>query len=213
MNSTTGSAKADRLQEQVAGVCLLMAAALMPVTTFFENRDGMLFWGGLVGVVSYLLFVPGLLGIAQWLRERMPRLTVFGGMLVVIGSVGGTCFSTAVLFDWAEREAGTPAATLDAIAAVVEGRVFPVLVSFGLVLPIALVVLAIGLFRTGTAPKWAAVLLGVGAVAFPIGHISQNEVVTQVANLLLIGPLVWSGYRMLTATRAAASIGVDALPA
>ena len=180
--ATDATARAVRLQQQVAGICLIVGALLMPLNTFFEYRNGMLFWAGL----AYMLLVPGLLGLASLLRQRAPRLSVFGGLLVTIGTIGGMNFSTVLLFEWAEREAGTPAATLAAIAAVVEGRVLPVLVIFSILCPIALLIVAVGLVRTAVAPAWVAVLLGLGAVLFPVGHIAANEPVTHLAELFLL---------------------------
>jgi hypothetical protein len=192
-----GTALADRLQEKVAGVCLIVGALLMTPNTFFEYREGTHFWAGFVGVVAYILLVPGLLGIARMLHERAPRLSVFGGLLVTVGTVAGAIFSAAPLFEWAEREAGTPEGTMVAITEVVEGRVFPVLVTFGALFPISLVLLSVGLFRTGVVPKWVAVLLGIGAIVYPAGHIGESELITHLAELILLVPLVWMGLRCL----------------
>jgi hypothetical protein len=197
------SARADQLQRQVAGGCLIAGALLMPLSSFFEYRDGMLFWAGVTGVLAYGLLAPGLLGLASLPRPKAPRLSVIGGLLLMLGAVGGTAFSTAQLFDWAEREAGTPPQTLEAINAIVEGRVFPVLVIFGCLLPIGLVAIAIGLFRTAVVPPWSAVLLGLGAVLFPVGHIGGIELVTHVADALLLVPFVWIALRLLQPTRTA----------
>jgi hypothetical protein len=193
-----GTALADRLQEKVAGVCLIVGALLMTPNTFFEYREGTLFWAGVVGVVAYVCLVPGLVGVARLLREPAPRLSVFGGLLVTIGTVAGAVFSAAPLFEWAEREAGTPEAMIVAITEVLEGQVFPVLVTFGALFPISLVLLSVGLFRTGVVPKWVAAMLGVGAIVFPAGHIGESELITHVAEFVLLVPMLWIGLRSLT---------------
>ena len=193
-----GRTLADRLQDKIAGVCLIVGALLMTPNTFFEYREGTLFWAGLVGVVAYICLVPGLLGVARLLRERAPRLSVFGGLLVTVGTVAGAVFAAAPLFEWAEREAGTPEAMMVAINEVVEGQVFPVLVTFGILFPISLLLLSVGLFRTGVVPKWVAALLGIGTVAFPAGHIVSMQLVQHLAEtLLLLIPLIWLGLRFL----------------
>lgn len=58
----------------------------------------------------------------------------------------------------------------------------------GLVFVLALLLTAIGLAVTGTAPRWAALLIGVAAVAWPASHIPNIAwlaVLTQA--LLLVG--------------------------
>jgi hypothetical protein len=57
--------------------------------------------------------------------------------------------------------------------------------------------LSIGLFRTRTTPTWVAALLGIGAIAFPLGHIGGIQLVQHLAELLLLVPLVWLGLRFL----------------
>ncbi len=193
-----GTTLADRLQEKVAGVCLIAGALLLAPTTLFEYSQGMLFWAGAFGLVMYILLIPGLLGIARLLRQAAPRLSVVAGLLVAAGCVGGVSFQTALLHEWAARTAGTPEAMMAAIMEVTEGRVFPVLVIFGILFPISLLTLSIGLFRTRTAPTWVAALLGIGAIAFPVGHIGGIQFVQHLAELLLLVPLVWLGPRSLT---------------
>lgn len=192
-----GATVADRLQDKVAGGCLIVGALLLVPTTFFEYAKGMLFWAGIVGVVLYALLIPGLLAIARLLRQPAPRLSVVAGLVAALGCVGGACFQAAQLSEWAARTAGTPEALVAAIMEVTEGRVFPVLIIFGIQFPIALLILSIGLFRTGAAPAWVAALLGSGAVAFPVGHIGSLQLVQHLAETLLLIPLVWLGLGFL----------------
>lgn len=193
-----GTTLADRLQEQAAGVCLIAATLLMAASTFFEFAEGMLFAAGLVGMLAYLCFIPALLGIARLLRRRTPRLAVFIGLLATVGCVGAVTFETAMLHEWAARTAGTPEATLAAITEVVEGRLYPVLVIFSIQFPISLLILSVGLFRAGVAPTWAALLLGSGALIFPVGHIGSLQPIMHLADLLLGVPLIWTALRYLT---------------
>ena len=95
-----GTALADRLQEKVAGVCLIAAPLLWAPTTIFEySSKGMLFWAGFLGLVIYILFIPGLLGIARLLRQRAPRLSVVVGLLIAAGCVAGATFQTDLLHE------------------------------------------------------------------------------------------------------------------
>lgn len=158
---------------------------------------GGLFWAGVFGLVIYILFVPGLLGIARLLRQPSPRLSVVVGLLIAAGCVAGASFQTALLHEWAARTAGTPEAMMAAIMEVSEGQVFPVLVIFSIQFPISLLTLGVGLFRTRTTPIWVAVLLAIGAVVFPVGHIGSIQLVQHLAEVILLVPLVWLGLRFL----------------
>ena len=191
-----GTTLADRLQEKVAGVCLIAGALLLAPATQFEYSGG-LFWAGSLGLVIYILFVPGLLGIARLLRQRSPRLSVVVGLLIAAGCVAGASFQAAMLHEWAARTAGTPEAMMAAIMGVTEGRVFPILVIFGVQFPISLLTLGVGLFRTRMAPTWVAALLAIGAVVFPVGHIGSIQPVQHLAEVILLVPLVWLGLRFL----------------
>jgi len=193
-----GRALADRLQEKAAGLGLIAGALLWVPTTQFEySSKGMLFWAGVLGLVVYIVLVPGLLGIARLFRQPSPRLSVVAGLLATTGCVGAASFQTALLHEWAARTAGTPEAMMAAIMEVTEGRVFPILVIFGIQIPIVFLALSIGLFRTHTAPAWVAALLGIGAVLWPIGHIGRILLVSHIAETLVGVSLIWLGLRFL----------------
>jgi hypothetical protein len=193
-----GTTLADRLQEKVAGVCLIVGALLLAPTTFFEYSEGMLFGAGAVGMLIYALLIPGLLGVAHLLRQGAPRLSVVAGLLATFGCVSGATFQTAILHEWAARTAGTPEAIVATIMAVTEEQVFPILVILGILFPISLLTLSVGLFRTGVSPAWVAALLGIGAIAFPVGHIGSIQLIQHVAETVLLVPLVWLGLRSFT---------------
>lgn len=192
-----GTTLADRLQEKVAGVGLIAGALLWAPTTLFDYSRGTLFGAGALGLLLYALLLPGLLQIARLLRQGAPRLSVIAGLMATFGCVGAATFQTALLHEWAARTAGTPEATMAAIMEVTEGRVFPVLVILSIQFPISLLTLGVGLFRAGAAPAWVAALLGIGAIAFPVGHIGSIQLVTHLAETLLLVPLIWLGLRFL----------------
>ncbi len=191
-----GTALAERLQEKVAGVCLIVGALLWAPTTYFDFSGG-LFWAGMFGMIVYILFIPGLLAVARLLRQPSPRLSVVVGLLIAAGCVGGASFQTALLHEWAARTAGAPDATMMAVSAVTEGRIFPLLVIFSIQFPISLLALGVGLLRTRTTPTWVALLLGIGAVIFPVGHIGGIQLVQHLAETILLVPLVWLGLGFL----------------
>src|SRR5215212_7964280 len=122
-----GTVLAERLQEKIAGVGLIVGALLLAPATYCEYSEGLLFGAGAIGLFIFALLVPGLLGVARLLRERAPRLSVVAGLMATAGCVSGATFQTAILHEWAARTAGTPEAQMAAIMEVTEGRVFPFL--------------------------------------------------------------------------------------
>lgn len=194
-----GTPLANRLEEKVAGVCLIAGTLLYVPTTQFEySSKELLFWAGFLGLLVYILLLPGLLGIARLFRRPAPRLSVVVSLLATVGCVAGASFQTALLHEWAARTAGAPETMMAAIRDVTTGRVYPVLLIFSIQFPISLLLLGIGLYRTHMAPTWVAALLGIGAIVFPLGHIGTNLLIQHLAESLLLIPLVWLGLRFLT---------------
>jgi hypothetical protein len=188
----------DRLQEKIAGICLIVGALLwIPTTQFEYSSNGMLFWAGLVGLVIYIVFVPGLLGVARLLRPSAPRLSVIVAQLIAAGCVAGASFQTFLMYEWAARTAGTPETLISDIADVTHKRVYPVIVIFSIQFCISLAVLGIGLYRSRRAPAWVAALLVIGAFVFPVGHIGTMLLVSHLAETILLVPLAWLGLRLL----------------
>jgi hypothetical protein len=188
---------ADRLQEKVWGVCLIVAPLMVAVSSAFRFDEGTLYAAGLAQMYGAYLFIPAILGLTALLRERAPRLAVFGGLTGILGYVGGINFATFDLYTWAARAAGADDATVRAIIGVAENQLLPVLNIPGITGPLTLLALGIGLFRTGVVPKWVAVLLGIGAIAFPLGRVPEIQLLLHLSDLLLFIPLAWIGFRYL----------------
>lgn len=193
-----GTMLAERLQEQVAGVCLIAGSLLMAASTFLEFAEGTRFAAGFVGVLAYLCFIPALLGIARLLRERAPRLSVVGTLVAICGCGGGVAFEAAILHEWAARAAGLPEAQVAALLEIVKGRVFPALLIFGIQFSLSLLVLGVGLVKTAVVPKWVPALIVCGALLFPLGHIGRIEPIMHLADFLLVVPMIWLGLRALS---------------
>jgi hypothetical protein len=144
------------------------------------------------------LFIPAVLGLADLLRQRAPRLAVFGGLTGILGYVGGINFATFDLYTWSARVAGADEATVRTIIGVSESQLLPALNLPGITGPLTLMILSIGLFRTGVVPTWVAVLLGIGALAFPMGRVPEIQLLLHLSDLLLFIPLAWIGFRYLS---------------
>jgi hypothetical protein len=194
----TQSTTADRLQEKVWGVCLIAAPLLLAASSALWFNESTLYAAALTQMYAAFLFIPGVLGVASLLRHRAPRLAVFGGLSGILGYVGGVNFATVGLYEWAARTAGADDATVRAIIGVTENQLWPALNLPGITGPLTWLVLSIGLFRTGVVPKWVAVLLGIGAIAFPMGRVPEIQLLLHISDMFLLIPLAWIGLRYLT---------------
>jgi hypothetical protein len=164
----------------VVGPTLLLAGALVHPREVTDAGEQLQIAAGalnrwylahLLYVAATAVFVPAVLALGRRLRERAPRLELWGTGLAVVG-----LFSTAALVavegfgGWqlaqsSDREAA--AATFDRITHSA-GIVLPFAI-LGLTLSAGLIVLAVGLARTETGPAWTAWTLGGGALLLAVG--------------------------------------------
>lgn len=193
----TQATMADRLLEKVGGVCLIAAPLLMAICSFLWFNDSLLLGAGIVQMYASVLYIPAILVLARLMWHQAPRLAVFVGMLGILGCAGAINFGTFGAYQWAAGTAGADAATVRAIEQVADEQLFPVLNLPGIVFPLALLILSIGLFRTGVVPRWMALLIGIGAICFPLSRIPDIRLLFHVSDLLLLVPLGWIGLRQL----------------
>lgn len=125
----------------------------------------------LLYVVATAVLVPAVLAVGRRLRAGAPRLELWGTSLTVAGlfsTAGLVCvegFGAWQLAQSPDRDAA--AATFDHLTHSA-GIVVPFAI-LGLTFSAGLVVLAVGLARTGTAPSWTAWTLGAAAVVLAVG--------------------------------------------
>jgi hypothetical protein len=193
----TQATTADRLWEKVGGICLIGAPLLVAIGSPFWFSDSTLLWAGAIQMYAWLLFIPALLCLARLLQHQAPRLAVVSGTLGIFGSVGGLNFGTFGAYLWATGTAGVDAATVREIQQIADAQLFPILNLPGIFFPISLLVLSIGLFQTRAVPRWTAILLGIGAISFPLGRIPDIQVLYHLSDALLLIPLGWIGLRTL----------------
>ena len=152
--------------------------------------------GNLITLLVIVLFVPAVLALVRVLRARRTRLSRVGSALAALGIVGwsGTTAISAVELEMAK---GGDRAAMVALADRIQSSVVPgvFLVMFLLGLFIALLVLAIGLWRAGVAPAWVPAAVVV-AVALDVVASTEQFAVALVWTLLTAA-LGWIGVRIL----------------
>ncbi|MCH6166168.1 hypothetical protein [Pseudonocardia alaniniphila] len=169
----------------VQGVCLILGPLLNAAATFFwtDGRHGVV--GGALVAWSCVLWLPGLLGLWEIVRSSRPVLGSTGAALAVIGSFGGIAFGLQGFYEGAfgmDKQQ-----SLDALAA------YPltsqlVLWLPGLTFPLMIVLLAVALARTRSAPTWMWAVLGIGGLLWPVSRIPRIEAIAHVADLAVLVP-------------------------
>ncbi len=120
--------------------------------------------------LSFVCFVPALVGLVIALGRSRPLLAAIGGVIVLIGTMAGAgmqaYFRTTIVLQNGGQDA--------ALAFLRTQAVLPLTTQApGIGFPIGLLTLAFGLWRSRLAPTWVPITLALGAVLFPIGHAVQ----------------------------------------
>jgi hypothetical protein len=179
----------------LVGFPVALAAADLAAPSFAHGRDlatavathpgrTWLFVGLRLADAALLLAAAGVIWLVARNRQRGRIVAGVAGVLAIIGALGQAQDGAYQLFvlslgDHPADQAGTILTRLDALAAPLE---LPLLLAFGLALPLLLV----AAHRAGTAPIWA-VAAAVGAF---MAHFVPGLFASRVADLLLIGAFV-----------------------
>jgi len=194
----------QRLQAKVYGVCLITAPALMAAATFFwqEGRIGLI--GGALQMYAMVFWIPAFLGLFQCLRPHWPRLAVLGPLVGMYASVAGSGFGMEGIYEAAFRRAGASEVVVAAVPGAM-GLALPLTLRLpGLLFPLTLLFLGVAFYQTKVTPVWVALLLALGAVGFPASRLPRIELIAHIADVLLLIPLAWIGWRYLTRSSATA---------
>lgn len=176
-----------------APLVVLAAGALHPKEVTDAGRQLEIVAGGLnrwylahlLYCVGFGLFVPAVLALGGRLRAGAPRLEVWGTALAVTGLVASAgLVATEGFGAWQLAQASDRASAAETFDRLVHSAgVFVPLGVLGLALPAGLIVLAVGLAKTATAPSWVAWSLASGALLIAAGLVAALQPVL-VAGLL-----------------------------
>jgi hypothetical protein len=181
------------------GIALIVGPALLAASTFFWNGEGRLgVTGGTLTALGTTVWLYGLVGLVAVLRERMPRYAAVLLPALVVGGLGGVGFGFQGFF---EGVLGLSKA--DSLAALAHHQLAAEVILWlpGPAFPLALLLLAVGLWRSRLAPSWLAGLLALGAALFPLGRITRTELIGHGCDLLLLIPLAVLGWTLIRTAR------------
>ncbi|MFD9417236.1 DUF4386 family protein [Streptomyces goshikiensis] len=154
--------------------------------------------------LSAVLFVPAVVGLARLVHPTHPRASFWGCVLSLMGFVGYGALDGIDYMTWVAGKDDTgldPVAMQAFIDEALHTRavLIPVLLVFTL-LPIGLIVLAVGVHRAGIAPEWLAALMALGMVG--VAATLQYPVLLVISALALLAGFGTVGVKLLRAPSA-----------
>ncbi|MBF9127542.1 hypothetical protein I0C86_00805 [Plantactinospora sp. S1510] len=171
---------------------LILGPVLNLIAGFFWEPDRQGVTAGTLVALSCACWLVGLIGLYDRLRNVAPRYVAVAMPVTVFATVGGVAFGVQSIHEGLfDASHATAVELLNAypFAAYtlywIGGPLFP-LVLFGLGLMLA---------RLRAAPLPVAVLLCLGAIAFPLSRITREASIAHLADLLLLLPFLYLGLR------------------
>lgn len=154
----------------------------------------------LLGIASMALFVPSVVGLTSMVAGRLPRLSLVGGGLALLGALVATGDATTELMYWQMGARGADRAQMAALAERYENAAGTTLVFAvgGFALIIGLLILGVALWRLRLAPAWAAVGVPVGVIVNIVGFSSNSNALVIASNVVLLAALGWIGAQWLS---------------
>jgi hypothetical protein len=217
------STAADERRRKIGGACLLAAPLLLLAGDLMRAGAGLRYESLIVMKLSFAFFVAAVLALVHLLRDGADRTGLAGGALAIVGCLAGSGIVTAAMIRLSLETASLGEPTLRAVEDAMQQSGVPTFVYLfplsGLAFSAGLLVLSVGLLRSGVVPAPSAVLLAVGALLFPSGRIPGIEPAVLASSVALAASMGWIGWRILKRaapsreqTRTAGTLG-DELPA
>jgi hypothetical protein len=157
------------------------------------------YWFTLLLLIGSILLVPALLGLAAVVRERSPRLANFGGGLAILGSLVAIGDVMSQFVSWQMVAKGADHEQMAALLHRFDnaGGVGIVFSVGGLSVLVGVVALTVGLIRTRTAPRWAAVGVSVATLLNIVAFSSASAAGVAASWVVLLVALGYIGRRVL----------------
>jgi hypothetical protein len=175
---------------KLLGSSMIIAPLVFSASTFFWKNGEYGITGGTILVLSMVLWIPAFIGLFDLLKDKMPIYTSIGFLIATYGCISGVNFGMVGVFSEAFQISHE--AYLSEVAR--QPLAFNLLLMWsGPLFPLSLLVLGINLLRKKVVPSWTAVMICVGALAFPISRILRIAVVAHIADMLLFIPLLYIG--------------------
>jgi hypothetical protein len=166
---------------------------LLAASTFWWSDGEYGTRGGAILALAMVLWIPGFVALFGLLRNRLPRYANWGLLPAWYGCVSGSLFA----FQGIYSEVFGIDRTMERAAYAEHALIFDLTLFWpGPLFPASLLVLGVCLLVKRATPAWAAVLLALAGVAFPLGRIPRVEGLAHLADALLLVPALYLGWRV-----------------
>jgi len=187
---------ADILYLKLKGTCLIIAPLLFALSTFFWQNGEYGVTAGTMIILSNIFWIPALTALFGLLKNKMPWYSALGLFTAIYGvCIGGVAFGLLGYF--ATIFHVTHQVYIQTLAK------YPfssgILIFWaGPLFPLSLLILGIVFMRKKAIEPTLAVLVCLGAIAFPLSRIPRIELLAHLADVLLAIPFVVIGYRFIS---------------
>lgn len=160
------------------------AAAQLAVVARSQTRW---FYSDLLVLIAVVLLIPAILGLMHLLRGRGAAFGHVGGALALLGVAAVATQSGFGFIEWQMVKGAADRTQMAALLSRTEDSsvAVPIVLASGL-LSLGFIVLAAGVARAGTGPRWAAALLAAAAVAVDVGYTITSGPLVIVAGALTL---------------------------
>ncbi|MPR37006.1 hypothetical protein [Salmonirosea aquatica] len=172
------------------GTSMVIAPLFFVASSFAWQNGEYNHISGTLVVLGSIFWIPACTGLFSRLKKTWPRYSAWGLLVAIAGCVSGSSFGIRGLY--------ADAFGISKEALLQKAAEYPL--SFNLTMfwlgplfPLSLIVLSIVLVRAKSIPAWTGLLLGLGAIAFPLSRIPRVEWVAHLADLLLFVPMLYIG--------------------
>jgi hypothetical protein len=194
----------DDAQRKIAGLSLIAAPLLMGISTLFWEDGRLGVTGGMTQVLASVFWTAGLLALWSMARPRSPRLAAWMSLLTIYSGVAGGAWGLDGIYRATYGALGDVETLPEAAHPALGVAMLLTLFLPGLLFPVSVLAVAVSLGRAGAIPTWAVAMLCLGAAAFPAGRIPNIQAVAHLADLMLLVPSAWLGWRLLSRSGTAA---------
>ncbi|HEX9982656.1 MAG TPA: hypothetical protein VGF69_05305 [Thermoanaerobaculia bacterium] len=153
---------------------------------------------GFLAVLNVGFMIGAVCGIVHLLREKADRLGLSGAALTLLGWVASARIMVLIQLQSLLGK-GVPDVPENSIGKILESApmVFVSIVPVGILFPLGLVILGLGIWKAGPAGRWAGLLLAMGGVLFPAGRAVGIAPAIFAADVVLATSFALLGWQML----------------
>lgn len=212
--------RSEHLRKTITGICLIAAPLVLLVGQLIHPVDktdaadelavvarnlDRWYAAHLILLVSLVLMIPAVLGLAHLIHERRSTLAYTGGALSLIGvvAVAAVVGADGIAGYFVAAAAPDSPSSVSVFDRLLNGgRMLPLYLAT-LLLGLGLLTLAVGLYRAKVVAPWSALAIGLGGIVIDIGFPAGVAAIVVAGMAVLLVGMAPIGYAVLTETDSA----------